>query len=283
MDYIRIQANEISAIIQLTGAELTYFSAKEGVNLMWNVNDVFWNRCAPILFPIVGKLKNDKYTWNNQTYQMKQHGFARDSRFTLVEQYGHKVVLQLLSSDATKHQFPFDFQLTITYECLATGLKITHEVQNTSESDLPISFGGHPGFRLDDSLTNYKLVFPVAFTEKRWLIQHGLYTGEFEEMTINKELELNDSLFASDAIVFKNPPFQSVDLVHNTRGKLVSISCENWDAIGFWTKKEAPFFCIEPWWGWADKLDQSDDYLEKEGLYWLKANEHKTFTYQINT
>jgi galactose mutarotase-like enzyme len=61
MDYIRIQANEISAIIQLTGAELTYFSAKEGVNLMWNVNDVFWNRCAPILFPIVGKLKNDKY------------------------------------------------------------------------------------------------------------------------------------------------------------------------------------------------------------------------------
>ena len=246
MDYIRIQANEISAIIQLTGAELTYFSAKEGVNLMWNVNDVFWNRCAPILFPIVGKLKNDKYTWNNQTYQMKQHGFARDSRFTLVEQYGHKVVLQLLSSDATKHQFPFNFQLTITYECLATGLKITHEVQNTSESDLPISFGGHPGFRLDDSLTNYKLVFPVAFTEKRWLIQHGLYTGEFEEMTINKELELNDSLFASDAIVFKNPPFQSVDLVHNTRGKLVSISCENWDAIGFWTKKEAPFFCIEP-------------------------------------
>lgn len=282
MDFIRIQANGLSARIQLKGAELTHLARENGENLMWRVNDAFWNRCAPVLFPIVGKLKNDTFHWNKQTYHMKQHGFARDSQFEIVEQFAHKVVLQLIATDETKLQFPFDFRLTITYECSTTGLIISQEVHNTNESDLPISFGGHPGFHLADSLENYKLVFPNAFTEKRWLIENGLYTGEFEVMTINKELLLNNDLFASDAIVFKNPPFQSVDLVHKTRGKIVTVSCEDWDAVGFWTKKDAPFFCIEPWWGWADKSNQSDDYREKEGLYWLKANELKTFTYRIN-
>lgn len=282
MDFIRIHANGLSASIQLKGAELSQLSGENGENLMWHVDDAYWNRCAPVLFPIVGKLKNDSYHWNKQSYYMKQHGFARDSQFTLIEQLEHKVVLQLNANHETKQQFPFDFQLTITYECLSTGLKISHEVLNTSESELPISFGGHPGFHLSESLANYKLVFPNTFTEKRWLIENGLYTGEFEVMTINKELQLNDALFESDAIVFKNPPFQTVDLVHKTRGKIVALSCEDWDAVGFWTKKDAPFFCIEPWWGWADNRDQSDDYRAKEGLYWLKANEDKTFIYHIN-
>jgi galactose mutarotase-like enzyme len=282
MDFIRIHANGLSASIQLKGAELTHLSGENGENLMWHVDEAYWNRCAPILFPIVGKLKNDTYRWNKQTYHMKQHGFARDCQFKVVEQYEHKVVLQLNATDETKQQFPFDFNLTITYECQIAGLKITHEVQNTDKIDLPISFGGHPGFHLADSLTNYKLVFPNTFTENRWLIENGLYTSEFEAMTINKELQLNDSLFEADAIVFKNPPFQSVDLVHNTLGKIVTISCDDWDAVGFWTKKDAPFFCIEPWWGWADNSNQSDDYREKEGLYWLKTNAHKIFTYHIN-
>lgn len=281
MDFIRIHANGLTANIQLKGAELTYLKGKNGENLMWQVDEIYWNRCAPILFPIVGKLKNDTYQWKKHTYHMKQHGFARDCQFKLIEQYENKVVLQLNASNETKQLFPFDFQLTITYECLATGLKITHNVQNTSNDELPISFGGHPGFHLADSLSNYKLVFPNAFTEKRWLIANGLYTGEFEEMTINKELELNDSLFAFDAIVFKKPPFQTVDLVHQKHGKLVTITCDNWDAVGFWTKKDAPFFCIEPWWGWADYSNQSDDYRKKEGLYWLKPNELKTFSYCI--
>ena len=108
MDFIRIHANGLSASIQLKGAELSQLSGENGENLMWHVDDAYWNRCAPVLFPIVGKLKNDSYHWNKQSYYMKQHGFARDSQFTLIEQLEHKVVLQLNATHETKQQFPFD-------------------------------------------------------------------------------------------------------------------------------------------------------------------------------
>jgi galactose mutarotase-like enzyme len=282
MDFIRIQGFNYSAIIQLKGAELTHFSSRDGQNLLWKVDEAFWNRCAPNLFPIVGKLKNNCYVWDGQSYQMKQHGFARDAVFSISAQSENKVSLQLTANEATKAQFPFDFQLTISFECSENGLVIQHTILNNGQSRLPFSLGGHPGFQLSDSLNNYKLVFPKAFSANRWLIDNGLYTGAYEEMKIDKELPLNNELFESDAIVFKRPPFQSVDLVHITSGNVVHLSCENWDAVGFWTKKDAPFFCIEPWWGWADKTDHSGNLLEKKGLYWLEKGAHKIVEYIIS-
>lgn len=283
MNFIRIQSANYSATVQLKGAELTQFSAKKGPNLMWNVDDKIWNRCAPNLFPIVGKLNNDCFFWDHETYQMKQHGFARDCLFTVQTQTESQVVLQLTATAETKKQFPFEFSLRITFECTDSGLSIKHDVFNNGSELMPFSIGGHPGFQLNEPLNNYKLVFPASFTEKRWLIENGLYTGAFELMHVEKELPLKDDLFVSDAIVFKNPPFKAVDLVHNTKGKVVRIVCHDWDAIGFWTKKDAPFFCIEPWWGWADRVNQAMDLKEKEGLYWLEAGAHKTVEYIIST
>jgi galactose mutarotase-like enzyme len=110
MDFIRIQGFNYSAIIQLKGAKLTHFSSRDGQNLLWKVDEAFWNRCAPNLFPIVGKLKNNSYVWDGQSYQMKQHGFARDAVFSICAQSDNKVSLQLTANEATKEQFPFDFQ-----------------------------------------------------------------------------------------------------------------------------------------------------------------------------
>ena len=107
------------------------------------------------------------------------------------------------------------------------------------------------------------------------------YSGKIIQVSILKELKLENYLFENDAVVFKYPPFNAVTLTHFKKGKLVTVSSDQWDAIGFWTKKGAPFFCIEPWWGWADDLDAKGNIEEKSGIYLLESNQVKEFSYRI--
>jgi hypothetical protein len=152
---------------------------------------------------------------------------------------------------------------------------------NLTAEKMPYSVGGHPGFALKDKLSNYELQFSHAFQAERCLIEGNYYSGETKTMSIAPVLPLDFSLFASDALVFKQPSFQSVTLAHATKGKLVTLHFESIDAIGFWTKEHAPFFCIEPWWGWADSLNHSGNLAEKDGMHWLDAGSEEKLVYWV--
>jgi galactose mutarotase-like enzyme len=143
------------------------------------------------------------------------------------------------------------------------------------------SYGGHPAFQLTDSLENYSLRFAQNFTAERQLIEDGLYSGKTESIEISGLLPLNDALFASDAIVFKQPPFQVVELLHNTKGSLLKMTCESWSAVGIWTKAGAPFLCLEPWWGWADSIHSTGDLTQKEGIRVLESRAKEKLVYKI--
>lgn len=255
---------------------------KDGENILWEKDDRHWNRVAPHLFPIVGRLKNDAFEWKDESYAMRQHGFARDQEFNIVKQTNDSVTFQLTASSETLQQYPFDFCLQIAYQLTASGIQVRYSVKNTGHGILPFSIGGHPGFALNDSLEHYSLRFPEPFTADRRNISEAYYTEETETMNIHSSLDLSDELFESDAIVFRNPPFNKVTLVHDQNGPIASLSSSQWDAIGFWTKKSAPFFCLEPWWGWADKHSASGKLTEKEGLHWLNAGEEKYMDYTID-
>ena len=113
---------------------------------MWSGDAQYWGRTAPVIFPTIGRLKDDKYTYNEQEYSLTQHGFARDSQFALIEENDHSLRYRLSSSEASLKKYPFEFQFDIIYSLIDAKLKVTYEVSNSDEKELLFSIGGHPGF-----------------------------------------------------------------------------------------------------------------------------------------
>ncbi len=278
---IRIENKFLTAEIQPLGAELISINLNQSSNLLWEKEISFWNRVSPLLFPIVGRLVNDSFTYNGNKYQMKQHGFARDKIFQLIRKETDEVHFKLQSTDDTHYQYPFDFELIVSYRLIQNTIEIGFHVKNLGTKSMPFSIGGHPGFAIQGALDEYALDFKKPLRLEQSELIGPYYSGKITQVSILNELKLQNSLFENDAVVFKHPPFNAVTLTHFKRGKLVTVSSDQWDAIGFWTKKGAPFFCIEPWWGWADDLHAKGDIEEKSGIYLLESNQVKEFSYRI--
>jgi len=272
--------NSLRVEIALLGAELISFSAGKE-ELLWKVNPRFWNRVAPNLFPIVGRLMHDELVWDGVKYPMNQHGFARNTEFQLLEKDSDFALFEISNTEETAQQYPFPFRFRILYELLEDRLKVSYVTYNPGDSILPYSVGGHPAFALAGPLDEHELWFDLQVNSQRWLIENGYYNGKTVKINCGKALELNNDYFAQDAIVLRSPEFSTATLVHKTKGKLATVDCSSWDAVGFWTKPGAPFLCIEPWWGWADSVHNYGDFSTKEALHWLEVDEEEKLFYEI--
>jgi galactose mutarotase-like enzyme len=268
-------------MINPLGAEIQQLKHATHGNILWQKNDQIWNRFAPILFPIVGRLINDQYTLNDQSYTMRQHGFARDQVFQVIEHSEDSITLRLTDNEQTLAQYPFRFELLVKYTLYQDKLEIEHRVTNLDVKELYYSLGGHPGFHIEGKLSAYYLDFGSEYSVQQHLITGNYYNGKSKEIQLSRKFELSDDLFASDAIVIKSPPFQSIGFGKINGPKLLSLHCDTWTAVGLWTKPGAPFFCIEPWWGWADALNSSGNMKEKEGIISLEPGTHSTHQFSI--
>lgn len=278
---ITLQNNSLQAEINLLGAELISLVGKAGKNILWSKQTDHWNRIAPNLFPIVGRLKDDSYTLNGKAYHLSQHGFARDREFEVIEQSEKAVRLRLISDAQSMDVYPFSFVFDVCYSLTETGIMVSYETQNTGTETMYYSVGGHPAFYLEEGLENYYLEFDEAIQLEREELSGSYFSGETSYYGVSNHLNLGDELFENDAFVLKDPGFKSVSLKHQNGETLVQMSCENWTAIGFWTKKGAPFLCIEPWWGWADHVDSSGKLEEKAGIRKLNPGENERLSYSI--
>ena len=283
MNKIYLKNNHFLVSISKIGAEITSIeNTNDNKQILWTPNQMHWNRTAPNLFPIVGRLKNDEYLYNNQSYKMLQHGFARNLEFEIVNFSDTSLSLLLKNNEATFQQYPFEFQLQISFILHDNSLDIHYEIRNESETEMPFSIGAHPAFAIEKSLDSYQLIFDQPFSIERFLIDQGLYNGQSEPVIENSnELKLNNQLIENDAIVFKNPPFYSVSLADLEGNKLVTVSSSDFHYWGFWSKPGAPFFCIEPWAGLADSINSDGNLFHKEGIEILAPNEFKKFAYSI--
>ncbi len=266
-----------------SGAELiSIHNLTNKTDILWNPDLKFWNRISPVLFPIVGKLKDNSFLENEMHFEMLQHGFARNMEFEIIQHTENSLSMQLTSNEETRKQFPFDFLLNISYILTENCLDIHYSVTNLSSVEMPFSIGAHPGFAIDKPLNQYKLVFDQPFTANRHLIENGLYTGESTPTMQNThELLLSDELIQHDAVVFKNVPFYRVTLCELDNTPVVTVSSSDFPHWGFWTKPGAPFFCIEPWAGLADSTNATGNLRDKEGIHILEPNQMKQFSYSI--
>jgi len=263
----------LSASIKHAGAELFSLIDNQNKEYMWNGNPDFWPKHSPILFPIVGSLKNDTYKFDKKEYQLSRHGFARDKEFELVEKTESSATFSLSYNEETLQQYPFNFELQIIYNLDENKLNIGYKVINKGEIQLPFSIGAHPAFALPEEFSNYSIQFEKEEKLEYSLLEDGLISNTTATLaTSNNTVPLNYKLFKNDALVFKTLESNSLTILENSKPYL-KVDFEDFPSLGIWTKENAPFICIEPWFGYSDTLEKSGDILKKEGILLLEANQ----------
>lgn len=277
-----ISNSVVSVTINHKGAELISLKRIDSNNeYIWEGNPFFWGKHSPILFPIVGTLKNNSYKYKNHTYELSRHGFARDMDFDLVSYKESEAVFLLSSNEITKEKYPFEFELQIIYTLRNYELTIGYQVINKSYYAMPFSIGGHPAFALNKNFEAYSLQFE---TDEN-LISYQLENDLLSEMTksidlIKNILPLTYSLFEQDALIFKELKSKQIQILESGI-PILNFKFNDFPNFGIWTKVNAPFVCLEPWAGYSDVLNATGNILEKEGIQILEPNSSKEFNFSI--
>ena len=239
----KIYNDDFDVIIDSKGCEIISVVRKQdSKQYIWNGNPDAWKRHTPVLFPLVGRYKNDTSVYKGKEYHMTQHGFARDSEFTLVHKEDNVIIMKLISSEETKQKYPFDFELMITHRLSGNNISTIWEVKNTGDDVMYFSIGGHPAFVCGENACGAKLVFG---TDKDALIVEN---SGVKSVSLSKDCE------PVVEVMFKAPVFGL------------------WSAAG----KGVPFVCIEPWYGRTDAIDSDGSLTAREWGNELAGGE--TFT-----
>ncbi|GHP12828.1 galactose mutarotase [Lentilactobacillus fungorum] len=284
---ITLKNQYLSVLINEFGAELTSVQGLDEAHIeyIWQADPNYWKRHAPILFPIVGRLKDNQYQYLGQTYSMTQHGFARDNFFDVQAQSDTAVELALTATDETFQHYPFKFRLTVSYELVDHELKVRLSVVNPSdERNLLFSLGAHPGFNvpLIPGKGTFKDAFVRVAPKKDYpripLKPPYSDPNDVKTMDFTQPLSLRHKLFENDALVLSlNHQETTVMLASTANDHGVALTTLNAPYVGIWSPypKKAPFVCIEPWWGIADTVDSDGQLADKLAINTLAPQ--KTF------
>jgi galactose mutarotase-like enzyme len=276
--------------IKSAGAELCAISSVKNDNeFLWHADPKIWGSHAPNLFPIIGCMKDDRYTYDNKTYHMTKHGFVRhNDNLTNKHQSESKITFLLTSSEALYKMYPFLFELEISYTLKKNSLTINHTVKNIDKKTLYFSIGGHPAFKCplykDEDYTDYCLEFDQPENSESHLLHMdtGLVTDKTKPVfTGPKAIALSGDLFNEDALIFTDLKSRKVTLKHRDKGPVLSVSFEDFPYLGIWAKPNAPYVCIEPWLGIADLENSTQNIEEKDGIIALEANTVFNASYSI--
>ena len=269
---VTISNAQLSATINTIGAELISL-VKNNKNYIWQVDEIFWNKTSPVLFPIVGRLQNDSYNLNGKSYHLPRHGFARNMEFSFDKKSDAQVIFELNETDETKANYPFDFKLLMAYTLMDNELVIEYFVRNQSEEVLPFSIGAHPAFAISENFEDYSLKFNKEDIFETNHLENESFNGKTTLVeTENNAISLNYALFEKDALVFKHLKSNEVVLKHLEKN-ILKVNYDHFPYLGIWTKPNAHFLCIEPWCGLADNQKHNGNLEDKEGINHLPAGE----------
>ena len=264
--------------IKSKGAELcSVFKKDNGLEYMWSGDPAVWGKTSPVLFPIVGTLKNNTYFHNDKPYTLSRHGFARDAEFEMLEQEQQKASFILKDSETSFVNYPFHFELILTYELDSDLLKTSYEVRNTGTDNMYFSLGAHPAFKVplteETTYEDYYLLFDHDENAGRWPIsKDGLIQDTpLSFFNNSSRIDLTRVLFHEDALVFKHLQSHNVSLITDLNSHGLNFHFEGFPYLGLWAAKGGDFVCIEPWCGIADSVDHDQQLIHKEGIEILAA------------
>ncbi|PRM94726.1 aldose 1-epimerase family protein [Aliarcobacter cryaerophilus] len=280
MNY-EIKNNFIKVKIKSFGAELNSLQKIDNdFEYIWQANPQYWARHSPVLFPIVGRLKNDSYFYKGKKYTLSQHGFARDKEFEVVVQDDDFIEFRLKNDEKTLEIYPFLFELNISYKLEKTKLIISYIVKNASEDKLYFSIGAHPAFNISNGDF---LEFENTTTSTRYFLNDkGLIYKNEKLNFLESKLILDEEIFKNDALVFNDENIKSINLRDKNNNKILKVEFKDFPYLGVWSKQNlAPFVCIEPWFGVADEENSNQNIEDKREIQVLKKDEVFSCFYSI--
>jgi galactose mutarotase-like enzyme len=286
---VLIENQYLSVESKSAGAELTSIRSKaDDTQYLWQAAPAFWNRHAPLLFPIVGSVGNNQYTYNGKQYPLKNHGFARDAEFDIIHESEGSVVYRLVDNAATAAAFPFRFKLEIGYTLKENAVAVSYKVINVDDKEMLFSIGAHPAFNCPiaqgDAFTDYYLEFSDNETLDRQYVNSAnlLIAGRSEPFMRNEKIKpMTQGMFSDGAYIFDGMKSTSVALKGHKTGKSVTVSFPGFPQLGIWAPPGAPFVCIEPWYGIAEATDFTGDLSQKKGILKLQPGAVFESEYQI--
>lgn len=285
---VKLENKHLLVKIKQKGAELFSVVNKENqLEYMWSGDPAYWGKTSPILFPIVGTLKNNTYLFKGKSYSLTRHGFARDATFNIVSQNKDQVVFSLKSSEETLRTYPFHFELRIKYVLKKKSLAVTYEVLNTGLEQMYFSIGGHPAFKVplteDSNYNNHSLEFETQEDIDHWPISRdGLIELKSVPLLVNSNnLKLSHELFYHDALVLKNYTAKKISLKSTAHAFGLNFYFEGFPFFGIWAAKDADFVCLEPWCGIADSVSHDQQLETKEGIQMITPQETWSRTWRI--
>lgn len=270
----------LTATINPIGAEL--ISLKDSSNeYIWEGNPEFWGKHSPILFPIVGTLKDNTYTYEGNDYNMTRHGFARDNHFVVKERDSRSVVFSFSSNEETLKQYPFTFELELKYTLKEKTLHLDYTVKNLGDKIQLFALGAHPAFALPGNFEDYSL----TFEKEEGLISSQLENDLVSEKTVKIEsdknkLVLSHKLFENDALIFKTLISKKITL-NKLDTPFLNVNFHDFPHLGIWTKANAQFLCIEPWQGYSDSSTSTGKLEDKEGIVLLAPGKEYNASFSI--
>ena len=288
MALFQISNDKITIQIDSLGAELK--SLKElasGREYMWNGDPQYWKRTSPVLFPLVGGVKDGVYRVDGKEYSMGQHGFARDTEFQLKSQVAHEIWFTLESNEDMLGKYPYPFMLELGYELADMTVIVKWRVTNPAKECMYFSIGGHPAFLCPIIEGTKQCDYRIRFDTKEKVVSSCLENGLVSGKTIayklhNGVLPVTEHLFDGDALIMEHDQAHSVSLVVPDGRDYLTVEFDA-PLFGIWSPpgKQAPFICIEPWYGRCDRADYAGEWREREWTQALHAGETFAADYKI--
>lgn len=288
---LKLENEQLLVEVATQGAELQkLYNKEEKFDYLWNGDPEFWKSHAPNLFPIIGRLNEYKYIKDGKIYEMPQHGFAKDVEFEVAESSATKAVFVLKSTEETQAMYPYDFTLTITYHLEGPELKVAYKVKNHSAETMPFSIGGHPAFNIpmngEGTYDDYTLTInpkkEVDYFESNPVPYRSGNRKLFKDMK-SGILKMNHETFRDGLIIMDESTLEMITLASPNNKHGVTLDVSEFPYVCLWTKEQldAPFICIEPFYGLPDVIGEIGTLEEKEGIILLEADEQKEVTFTI--
>ena len=282
---VNIKNDFLDVTILKKGAEIRSVKSKKGTEFMWDANPDIWPMSAPVMFPVCGGLRDDRFIYEGNEYILQKHGYARFCDFEVASATDTKAEFVLKSNEKSKASYPFDYEFTIKYELKDNSIVVTYGVLNKTDGKMYYSCGGHEAYACPEGIEDYSLLFDKNVTLKSSVLNGNLL--EHKTITVlddGNKLDLKKEFFAIDALVFKEVDFDKVTLVNKNSSRKVTVEFDGFRTFMLWTKPEGDYICLEPWCNAPDDVDSDFDFVNKKGIMCLEKNEYKekvhTITYE---
>ena len=274
-----LENKQIQITVNPLGAKLKSLISKDtNLEYMWQADPTFWAKTSPVLFPIVGGLKDNTYKYKGKTYTLPRHGFAREMQFELVHQSESTLVFAIQSDELTQQVYPFDFEFKITYTLHEASISVKYTIKNLGQAVMYFSVGAHPAFNVplagDLSYDDYNLHFIDDTVLHSYPLNiEGLVKDAPFSIDLEKsQLHLKKALFHKDALVLKDLKSTQVTLHSAKSPHGLRMSFEGFPYYGIWAARDADFICLEPWCGIADPANTNQELSQKEGINCVEAS-----------